>query len=204
MSTETRPKYTVFREATNDSDGYLIQDDDLQACIDYAAEAWGGAYAPVLWAPGWPSKYDHLAAKSDEELRAESISAGRTIEKVDGRYLARGVPVEGKPAKSIEFTTALHPITKKVVPVAISYGPGYEAVHFTVDLGRPVRTSIAEPKREPLTWNKPVKVDRFPGFTSTYDGPVIANEGEGLGVQRISPIDRDPKNGSAFLKEMKG
>lgn len=114
------------------------------------------------------------------------------------------VPVEGKPAKSIEFTTALHPITKKVVPVAISYGPGYEAVHFTVDLGRPVRTSIAEPKREPLTWNKPVKVDRFPGFTSTYDGPVIANEGEGLGVQRISPIDRDPKNGSAFLKEMKG
>ena len=49
--------------------------------------------------------------------------------------------------------------------------------------------NAAEPKRPALTWNQPTRIDRFAGFSSTYDGPVIAEHGQGLGVLRSANLE---------------
>lgn len=66
---------------------------------------------------------------------------------------------------------------------------------------KPATTKAAAEKVRPaLTWNKPASVDRFPGFTSTYDtGPQLEDDNSHP-LQRMTDPS-DPLHGSAWLRK---
>jgi hypothetical protein len=92
----TETKFTVFYEGGFLTDGNC----GCHALEDFLTETVVGGMPPIAWAPVcyWDWARENPGRDCDE-LRAESIAAGRTIELIDGKYVPRGVPVEDKPAE---------------------------------------------------------------------------------------------------------
>jgi hypothetical protein len=98
MSEET--KYTVFCDYELGETLFVSEPrfastrpKDLDGLIQWASQ-FGGGRTPVAWAPDMPSGYG-ASHKCASKLRSESLSAGRTIEKVGERWVARGIGEEG-------------------------------------------------------------------------------------------------------------
>jgi hypothetical protein len=91
-------KYTVFYQGGFLTDGNC----GCHALEDFLTETVVRGMPPIAWAPVcyWDWARENPGRDCDE-LRAESIAAGRTIEMIDNQWVPRGVPVEDKPAKSI-------------------------------------------------------------------------------------------------------
>ena len=149
--------YTVFvNENGSDWQGYFgtytAATSDLAALIDYAAEFRGWkdvSYVPVAWMEGVP--HEVLSQEGCRLLRAESIAAGRLIEKVDGKYVARGLD---NPA----WTQAAEGAAQKYMGIhspMIATAPEEKLASVKV---------CEEPKREPLDWNKSTPFDPFKGY----------------------------------------
>jgi hypothetical protein len=99
MTKETQTKYTVFAECEglngstyetfeNNLDN-TYHDGSIEGVINFLVEE---GYTPVAWASELTHGY--AGRKTVDGLRAESLAAGRTIELVDGKYVARGVAEE--------------------------------------------------------------------------------------------------------------
>jgi hypothetical protein len=168
MTKETQTKYTVFLNRDGEAYSFLIsgqcgtKEDDLQALIDGAVAA---DLDVVAWAPGVPECYG--GDKSTEALRADSIAAGRTIELVDGKYVARGVAAEEQPAKSLGALIREQQQGKASEPIGDDYDEGDEGWDS-------IAPNPYEPKRAPLDWNKSKPFNNFPGYSVKCDtGPQI-------------------------------
>ena len=132
--------YTVFSEhgfQNTDYDGWRGL--TLEQTIDRAANELGMKL--IAWAPEGVLGYE--GKKNPPTLRAESIAAGRLIEKVDGKYVARGME-EDKPALTLGA----------ILRQALERQP-------TI---KPAPAPDLEPKREPLDWNKSTPFDPFKGY----------------------------------------
>lgn len=147
MSNETK-RYLAMRESGHETI-YATSFDQFLARLGHWTASSGGFYIYDSWiALDQPLWNQDLGLK---ELRAESLAAGRTIELIDGKYVARGVEEKREP--------------KSPGQVAWDW---IEAARQRVQEKRAADVSY-EPKREALTWNKPVTVDRFPGFSVASD-----------------------------------
>lgn len=94
METKTQV-FTVFFDDGGYQDTATDQGEfagvGLQELIDMSAARWRNC-APIAWAPS-------LLDQALSTLFSESLAAGRTIQFVDGRYVARGV--ELKPTQTL-------------------------------------------------------------------------------------------------------
>jgi hypothetical protein len=142
---ETQTKFTVFYQGGFLTDGNC----GCHALEDFLTETVVGGMPPIAWAPvcywDWARE---KPGRDCDELRAESIAAGRTIELIDGKYVPRGVPVEDKPAYERERVSEHKTIVKRVPRPAATPQPTKE------------RT------RPALTWADSKPFDAFGGFFS--------------------------------------
>lgn len=132
--------FTVFSEDGFQDNGPCqgeFSDLSLTAMIAVFARLWPDSRL-VAWAPN-----HDVYERGMHVVRDESIAAGRIIEKVGDRWVARGVPEEKPKAQVVQSVTI------------------YES-----NWGE-TKAPIAEPKRPALTWNKPSRIDRFEGFVVT-------------------------------------
>jgi hypothetical protein len=162
MTKETQTKYTVFAECEglngstyetfeNNLDN-TYHDGSIEGVINFLVEE---GYTPVAWAAELTHGY--TGSKTVDGLRAESIAAGRLIELVDGKYVARGVAAEEEPAKSIGALIREQQQVKAGEPIGDDYDEGDEGWDS-------IAPNPYEPKRAPLDWNKPVPFNNFDGF----------------------------------------
>ena len=185
MTQET--KYTVLARKDGSDLLFFVENasperpQTIPGLIDYVISK--GA-TPVAWSDEWTKRSG--GAKHKDELLAESIAAGRTIEKIDGKYVARGIPEE-----------------KSLVAIV---NECRELAAAMVDAGYAMECDGEEPKREPLTWAKPTKFDPFAGW-KVYSDPVSSGFVESKPEQRhplqSSPdlaVDRIPFGSAHLLK----
>lgn len=142
-------KYTVFFGqgsflASGNGDRY-----GLQELIDFGSEEKDPA---IAWAAESVACYG--GTKEVDQLRAESIAAGRTIELVDGKYIPRGVPLE-------EEEDDVLPLLRQAIAEYDSWN-----------------ADSSEPKRVPLDWNKPTPFDPFHDFRVYSDAVSSGFAGE--------------------------
>jgi hypothetical protein len=110
----------------------------LEALI---AEVSGQGFAPNAWVAEVPTE-KWAGKKAASVLYAESLAAGRLIEKVGDKYVARGVESKAQTCDDILRSMGY----ARVAPV-----------FFGMDFGEAVR--------EPLDWATTKPFDNFPGFT---------------------------------------
>lgn len=131
---QNQAKYTVFfGDGWCACNVHMRAGASLQELIDHWAHM-----SPRAWAAEWVDSFG--GAKSRSELEAESIAAGRLIEKVGDKYVARGMEEASK--------QNLTDLLKDWVPFS-------------------VRNGYREKKLPELTWADTKPVDRFPGFSVT-------------------------------------
>lgn len=87
-------KYTLIVKGvhTSDDDGFYACGSgdcpaDLMSAIIFAVEDGGGLWLPCAWAA--EPTYGYGGTKTWKQIREESFAAGRTIELVDGQWVAK-------------------------------------------------------------------------------------------------------------------
>jgi hypothetical protein len=175
---ENQAKFTVLFDdggfQHNEEDQSEFADASLEQIIERSVRRWPRV-VPIAWATEWPSY-----VKGVHDLRAESIAAGRLIEKVGDRYIARGVEEEKKTNRGAYYRSIL------------------ENACLAGGLSGKRADKPAEPQRPRLTWADTKPVDRFPGFTVSSDTtPTEATHSHPLQV--LGDLNA-PGHGSALLK----
>jgi hypothetical protein len=186
----TETKFTVFYEGGFLTDGNC----GCHALEDFLTETVVGGMPPIAWAPVcyWDWARENPGRDCDE-LRAESIAAGRTIEMIDNQWVPRGVPVEAP---------KLYVFDEYTVEVS------EDAVHWlSHDLSETFAFLPAQPTKErtrpALDWADSKRVDRFADFiVERFD----ADDGMPAAPDHSHPLQRiaqegDQLHGSAFLRK---
>jgi hypothetical protein len=176
-------KFTVFYQGGFLTDGNC----GCHALEDFLTETVVGGMPPIAWAPVcyWDWARQNPGRDCDE-LRAESIAAGRTIELIDGKYVPRGVPVEDKPAVQ-EICPDCHGHT------VLYCGTCATACKPTTERTRPA-----------LTWADSKRVDRFPGYV--VERGAVKHDEYNPPERVLHPLQRiaqegDQLHGSAWLRK---
>lgn len=155
-------RFTVFARKEGDSLLYFATNNGdtrpqtVAGLIEFVV---GKSAIPVAWAAEWPIADG--GERDKEILRAESIAAGRVIELVDGRYVARGVPPS--PIQYLEDDSGV-----------VCGEPGATHDHrevcsdgYNYALGMPcycAKSASDVGKRPRLTWADPKPFDPHRGF----------------------------------------
>jgi hypothetical protein len=170
-------RYMALREGGHYSPSGCDFDDFVREVNDFSAET---GFVYVAWA--------EYSLEDPAILRAESIAAGRLIELVDGKYVARGVPAEEvKEASSAD----------KLIYEAIT-----QAYFASKTPALDKLANTAEPQRERLTWAAATPFDPWKDYEVTSH----TNEARKQPLsplQRHSEGERIPGFGSAALLKVR-